>query len=82
MSPYSPNLASSNYSLFWLLSHNLRGVTFNNDVEIKTCLDEPFESKPSDYYRRDSDKLEDHWRDVVNNEGECIVEWFLKTINE
>lgn len=38
--PYSPDLALSNYHVFWLHSNNLRGVSFNNDVELKTQLDD------------------------------------------
>jgi transposase len=31
--PYSPDLAPSDYRLFRSLSHNLRGVSFNNNVD-------------------------------------------------
>jgi transposase len=33
--PYSPDLAPSDYHLFRSLSNNLRGVYFNNDVELR-----------------------------------------------
>lgn len=49
-SPYSPDLATSHYHLFQSLSNNLRGVLFNNDVELKMCLHEFLELKLSDFY--------------------------------
>lgn len=43
--PYSPDLTPSDYNLFWSLSNNLKGVSFNNDVKLKTWLDEFLEFK-------------------------------------
>ena len=42
-------------------------VSFNNDAELKTWLDEFFESTPGDFYKRGIDNLVEHWKKVVNN---------------
>jgi histone-lysine N-methyltransferase SETMAR len=41
---YSPDLSPSDYHLFrsLSLSNNLRGVSFNNDTELRNWLDEFF----------------------------------------
>ncbi len=51
-----------------------RGVSFNNDVELRTWLDEFFESRPNAFYRRGIKKLVERWQEVVNNEGEYIID--------
>ena len=55
--PYSPDLAPSDFHLFRSLSNALRGVSFNNDVELRAWLEEFFESRPGDFYRRGIEKL-------------------------
>ena len=36
--PYSPELASSDYYLFWSLQNSLNGKTFNDDEAVKSNL--------------------------------------------
>ena len=72
--PYSPDLAPSDFYLFRSLSNALHGVTFNNDVELRTWLDDFFESRPVDFYRRGIEKLIERWEEVVNNGGEYIID--------
>lgn len=72
--PYSPDLAPSDFHLFRSLSNALRGVSFNNDVELRAWLDEFFESRPGDFYRRGIEKLVERWEEVVNNGGEYIID--------
>ena len=71
---YSPDLAPSDFHLFRSLSNALRGVSFNNDVELRAWLDEFFESRPGDFYRRGIEKLIERWEEVVNNNGEYIID--------
>lgn len=49
---YSLDLTSLDYHLFRSISHNMTGLSFNNEVELKMGLDEFFESKSNDFYRR------------------------------
>ena len=72
--PYSPDLAPSDFHLFRSLPNALRGVSFNNNEEVKMWLDEFFESKPTDFYCRGVEKLVKRWEEVVNSYGEYIVD--------
>ena len=51
--PYSPDLAPTDFHLFRSLSNAMRGISFNNDAELKASLDEFFESKTKDFYQED-----------------------------
>ena len=72
--PYSPDLAPSDFHLFRSLSNALRGVSFNNDVELRAWLEEFFESRPGDFYRRGIEKLVERWEQVITNNGEYIID--------
>jgi hypothetical protein len=49
---YSPDLALLDYHLFRSLSNSLGGVSFNNDAELRKCLDDFFTAKPADFFKR------------------------------
>ena len=72
--PYSPDLALSDYQLFRSISNSLRGVSFNDDMELRTWLDEFFESRPPDFYRQGIEKLVERWEEVINNDGNYIID--------
>ena len=72
--PYSPDLAPLDFHLFRSLSNSLRGVSFNNDAELRAWLDKFFESRPEDFYRRGIEKLVERWEEVVKNNGEYIID--------
>ena len=55
--PYSPDLAPTDFHLFRSFSNAMRGVSFNNDAELKTWLDGFFWSKSKDFYRQGIDNL-------------------------
>ena len=71
---YSPDLVPSDFYLFRSLSNDLRGVSFNNDVELRAWLEEFFEIRPGDFYRRGIEKLVKRWEQVVNDNGEYIID--------
>ena len=73
--PYSPDLAPSDFHLFRSLSNALCGVPFNNDVELKTWLEQFSDSEPTDFYSRGIEKLVERWEEVVNNDGAYIIGW-------
>jgi hypothetical protein len=56
-SPYSPNLAPSDYHLFRALPNNLRGVSSNNNAELQYWLDKFFTAKPADFLKRGMENL-------------------------
>ena len=65
--PYSPDLAPTDFHLFRSLSNVMGEMSFNNDAELKTWLDEFFESTPGDFYKRGIENLVERWKKVVNN---------------
>jgi hypothetical protein len=56
------------------LSKNLRGVSFNNDAELRNWLDDFFTAKPADFFKRGIENLPECWEAVVNNGEECIID--------
>ncbi|KFD50519.1 hypothetical protein M513_08587 [Trichuris suis] len=71
---YSPDLAPSDYHLFRSLAVNLRGVSFNNDENVQKWLSDFFSSKPPHFYRLGIEQVASRWKEVVNSEGEYIVD--------
>ena len=50
------------------------GVLFNTDAELRAWLDEFFELKPGDFCQRGIENLVNRWKEVINNNGEYIVD--------
>lgn len=72
--PYSPDIAPSDYHLFRSLSNALRGVSFNNDEELQLWLENWFTSKEVKFYRRGIEKLPERWQEVIDKEGEYLID--------
>lgn len=72
--PYSPDLAPSDYYLFRSLSNAMDGRAFEDQDDLETWLTQYFESKPGDYYKRGIDELPNRWRQVINNNGDYILD--------
>ena len=70
--PYSPDLAPSDYHLFRSLSNDLRGRKFTNEDELKSYLQNFFDSKSKSFYEKGIKKLHLRWQEVVNSKGEYI----------
>ena len=69
--PYSPDAAPSDYHLFRLLEHSLRGQSFTDqdEDEVKQHLEKFFEAKQGDFYARGIDQLVEKWEKMVENNG-------------
>ena len=72
--PYSPDLAPTDFHLFRSLSNAMRGVSFYSDAELRACLDEFFESKSNNSYRKSIENLVERWEKVVGTNGEYIID--------
>lgn len=72
--PYSPDLAPSDYHLFRSLSNHLQGVSFKNENDLETWLDDFFGSRTADFYRRGIDKLVQRWEEVIKKNGDYIID--------
>ena len=66
---YSPDPAPSDFHLFRSLSNRMRGVSFNDNEELKMWLDNFYDSTPSDFYRCGIEKLVKRWHEIVDIEG-------------
>ncbi|CAK6443035.1 unnamed protein product [Pipistrellus nathusii] len=71
---YSPDIAPSNYHLFRSLQNFLLGKKFNNEECLKNALTEFFASKSQEFYNRGIKMLPEHWAQVVENNGNYIVD--------
>jgi hypothetical protein len=72
--PYFPDPAPSDYHLFRSFSNNLRGVSFNNNVEFQNWLDDFFTAKSADFFKRGIENLTERWKTVMNNGGEYVID--------
>ncbi|WKY05876.1 hypothetical protein Q1695_006243 [Nippostrongylus brasiliensis] len=72
--PYSPDLAPSDFHLLRSLSNAISGTSFDSEAQLGTWLDEFFESKSPDFYKRGIDNLVNCWERVVQNNGEYITD--------
>ncbi|CAK9823968.1 Histone-lysine N-methyltransferase SETMAR [Anthophora retusa] len=71
---YSPDIAPSDYHLFRSLQNFLLGKHFNNEECHKNALTEFFESKSQEFYNRGIKMLPERWAQVVENNGDYIVD--------
>jgi hypothetical protein len=54
-----------------------RGVSFNNDAELRNWLDDFVTAKPEDFFKRGIENLPERWEAVVNNGGEYIIDCLI-----
>lgn len=59
------------FSSFSIALKHFRGVPLNSDVELKTLLEEFFESNPKEFYCWGIEELVE--RMGINNNGEYII---------
>jgi [histone H3]-lysine36 N-dimethyltransferase SETMAR len=69
---YSPDLAPSDYHLFWDLQHELDEQHFENDEDVKKWLQSYFDQKPRIFFDRGIRRLPTKWAQVINSNGEYI----------
>ncbi|UYV61928.1 hypothetical protein LAZ67_1007092 [Cordylochernes scorpioides] len=72
--PYSPDLAPTDYHLFRSMSEHMRGTTFDDKEDLKTWLNNFFDTRPGDIWRNGINKLVERWEEVLNNNGEYIID--------
>ena len=72
--PYSLNLAPMDYYLFCSLSNHMRGVTFENEEDLKNWLNKFFDTRPGDFWQNSIDKLVKRWEEVIkSNEDNLLI---------
>jgi len=70
--PYSPDMAPSDFYLFQHLKKHLRGQKFENADELRTFVEEFFQSKTSDFFSCAFNQLVKRWESVINANGSYI----------
>lgn len=73
-SPYSPDLAPTDYYLFRYLENFLKGKEYDNEEDLRSGLATFFDEKEDNFYRAGIEKLPERWRQVVDNNGDYINE--------
>ena len=52
----------------------MRGVTIDNEEDLENWFNNFFESRSSGFWRNRINKLIESWEQVVNNDGEYIID--------
>lgn len=73
--PYSPDLAPSDYYLFWSLQNSLSGKTFASDDAIKMHLSQFFNDNDKKFFENGIMKLIERWQKVIEQRGQYIIDW-------
>ena len=71
--PYSSDLTSSDFHLFHSLQNALNDKEFSHEDQEKTLVESFLISKPSEFYLRKLKNLPNKWQEVIQNNGEYIV---------
>ncbi len=73
-SPYSPDIAPSDYHVFRSLKNFLRGKQFQNDEQIENAVRDFLKSKTeTDFFERGIQKLPNRWRLLLYNGGDYLI---------
>jgi len=70
--PYSPDLASSDYHLFGPLKGHLGRKRFRNNEEVIQDVQEWLHWQPKDFFLSSICKLPDRWRKCITNRGDYV----------
>ena len=68
--PFSPDIAPTDYYLFWSMSHGLADQQFRSYEDIEKWLDSWKASKDEHFYRNGIRALPERWEKVVANHGQ------------
>ena len=72
--PYYPDLAPKDYHLFRAMRNSLRDKTFEKEEDVKTYLDDFYDSKHEKFYQEGIESMRDRWRWVVDNKGQYFID--------
>ena len=71
-SPYSPDLAPSDFYLFGTLKKSLRGRNFSSDEEVKIAVRKWLKTQPVEFYNEEICALVKRWEKAVRKAGDYI----------
>ena len=73
-SPYSPDLAPSDFYLFADLKKMLQGKRFSSDDEVIAATEAYFEAKDKSFYKKCIESFKKRWNDCIAMEGDYVDE--------
>ena len=68
--PYSPDLAPSDFRLFWSMQNALTGIRFTSEQGIKNWLDSFLAAKPAQFFWDGITKFPEIWEKVIAADGQ------------
>ena len=68
--PYSPDIAPSDFHLFRSLQNSLQEKKFKNLDDIKSHIQDFFDSKTQSFYQKGIEMLPQRWKSVVDSNGD------------
>ena len=71
---YSPDLAPSDYNLFFSPQNHLNGKTFDSNETVKNELIQFFASKNQTFYENGIIKLTERRQKVIEQNGQYIID--------
>ena len=70
--PYSPDLAPSDFHLFWNLKKPLRGRRFQDRNEIENAVIEWCNEQPGEFFLEGIRALQSRWRKCIELKGDYV----------
>jgi histone-lysine N-methyltransferase SETMAR len=70
--PYSPDLAPSDYFLFPKLKKWLAGKRFANNEEVESAVDGYFEELDNSHYKQGIEATEHRWKKCISLKGDYV----------
>lgn len=72
--PYSPDISPCDYHIFRSLQNYCDGKNFTSRQDVETAVNNWIRSQPGEFWQRGIDSLPARWTQVINNNGNYIVD--------
>lgn len=69
---YSPDIAPTDYHIFYSISSQIKDITFANDEEFNNWLTDFFNTRPEHFWQKGIEI--DRWEQVIFNDGEFLID--------
>jgi len=71
-SPYSPDLAPTDYRLFGFVKNQMRGQYYEMNEALQTVVRQCLRAAGTDFYLKGIFKLPEHWEKCVQRNGHYV----------
>ncbi len=79
---YSPDLAPSDYHVFRVLKRHLWEMKFDNQRQLEMKVSNFFDAQPPEFWQKGIEKLPDRWAQIIDSNGEYIIDWKCNSIRK